>query len=281
MKNIILKNVPTTVLAADADIEELRKMLEGDSTLVLNDDGTVGEKGKQNGKSRLGDVPSSKLGISLREFLSKSDDEDSEQDENSDETSTCEKKPLGDVPQSKLGAVQWYTRPEMQQQLAFEKAGMLKYIGTPKWGENCGTLDDGRMFFKVRQRIRADRRDGTPLYNEIYDLMLVYQPNHPNEEWGTSIHVYPIGHNNVERMQKRVDESERTPKDINHLLTDDDGFFYLCTSQVDDFGTSYYDKRGVPTAETALLVACKWLHNFECGLLSQKHWNKFQEHKTL
>ena len=48
MKNIILKNVPTTVLAADADIEELRKMLEGDSTLVLNDDGTVGEKGKQN-----------------------------------------------------------------------------------------------------------------------------------------------------------------------------------------------------------------------------------------
>ena len=147
MKNTNLANVPFTRVAADADIENLRKMLEGDTTLVMNDDGTVSEKGKEQGeKKKLGDVPTGKLGISLREFLSKKDDEESEATE-PEEKPDADVKPLGDVPVGKLGATQWYTRPEMQEQLAFEKAGMLKYIGTPVWGVNCGTLDDGRMFF--------------------------------------------------------------------------------------------------------------------------------------
>ena len=277
MKNTI--NIPFTRVGYDADVENVRRMLEGDDTLTMTSEGELVKKGNEHTGAKLGDIPSNKLGISLREFLEKKNTEEEESEENNETDGVA--KPLGDIPSGKLGAVQWYTRPEMQEQLAFEKAGMLKYIGTPKWGVNCGVLDDGRLFFKVRQRIKANRKNGTPLYDEVYDIMLVYQPDHPNQEWGTSVHAYLSGDNNVNRMQRRVDDSPRTPKKINHLIPDDEGMFYLCTAHVKDFGTSYDDPLGVPTAETALLAACKWLHNFECALLSKKHWEKFQEHSTL
>lgn len=187
------------------------------------------------------------------------------------------------VPSGELGATQqWYTRPEMQQQLQIEMEVMKPYVGTIQWGVNVGTLPDGRMYWKVRQPIRAYCANGRDtLYNNIYDILLVYEHNHPNGQWGTSVHAYLKAPNDLTWLQSRVNRSPRTPKFIPHVLTDGEGIKYLCTAHYNDFSSDYSDPRGVPTAKTALLCAIKWLHNFECGLLSQEHWALFHEHGRL
>ena len=186
------------------------------------------------------------------------------------------------VPSGMLGTEQWYSRPEMQQQLQIEMALMKPYVGEICWGVNCGTLPDGRMFWRVRQPIKAERANGRGvLYNNVYDILLVYEPDHPKGKWGTSVHAYLKAPYDITWLQSRVNRSPRKPKNIPHVLTDNEGNKYLCTAHYNDFGTSYSDPRGVCTAKTALLCAIKWLHNFECGLLSKEHWDKFQEHGTL
>ncbi|QUO35810.1 hypothetical protein KFE16_04540 [Clostridiaceae bacterium Marseille-Q4149] len=186
------------------------------------------------------------------------------------------------VPSGMLGTQQWYSQPEMQQQLQLEMEVMKPHVGEIKWGVNVGTLPDGRMYWKIRQPIKAERANGRgTLYNSVYDIMLVYEPDHPKGKWGTSVHAYLKAPNDLTWLQSRVNRSPRTPKNIPHVLTDNEGNKYLCTAHYNDFGTSYNDPRGVPTAKTALLCAIKWLHNFECGLLSQEHWNLFQQHGRL
>ena len=171
--------------------------------------------------------------------------------------------PLQEVPSGMLGATQWYSKPEMQKQLQMEIACMKPHVGEVKWGVNCGTLPDGRMYWRVRQPVRAKRANGTYIYNSIYNLLLVYEPDHPKGMWGTSVHVYLEGPFDLTWLQSRVNRSPRVPKRINHTLADSKGKRYLCTSRYDRFGTDYGDARGVPTAKTALLCAIRWLHVFE------------------
>ena len=78
------------------------------------------------------------------------------------------------VPSGMLGTQQWYSRPEMQQQLQLEMEVMKPHVGEIKWGVNVGTLPDGRMYWKVRQPIKAERANGRgTLYNNVYDILLV------------------------------------------------------------------------------------------------------------
>ena len=94
------------------------------------------------------------------------------------------------VPSGMLGTQQWYSQPEMQQQLQLEMEVMKPHVGEIKWGVNVGTLPDGRMYWKIRQPIKAERANGRgTLYNSVYDIMLVYEPDHPKGKWGTSVHA--------------------------------------------------------------------------------------------
>ena len=184
---------------------------------------------------------------------------------------------LNSIPQGRLEAPsQWYNRPEMQQLVNAEKEAMKPFLGKMEWGKNCGVLSDGRMYWKVRQRIKMD-----DLYDTTYTIMLVYEPDHPRAQHGTSVHAYLMAPNNLDYLQKRVNLSNRTPKTINHVLTDREGNKYLCTATPQDYGTSLSGAKGMLSAKQSLLYAIKWLHHFECGLLSQAHWNKFQMHGEL
>lgn len=58
------------------------------------------------------------------------------------------------VPSGMLGTQQWYSQPEMQQQLQLEMEVMKPHVGEIKWGVNVGTLPDGRMYWKIRQPIK-------------------------------------------------------------------------------------------------------------------------------
>lgn len=284
-------NIPVGAMCSDADIEALRNTLESGEPMEFNEDGTLSAKGADEKKNvkKKGDIPGGVLGaFSLKDILGNDDDQqDDDSGNQSDEESRPGpdergKKKLGDIPPGVLGSDQWYTKPENQQQLQFEMKSMEPFVGKPKWGVNCGTLEDGRMYWLVGQRIKADRKNGRgSLYDRTYEILLVYQPNHPQGEWGTSVHAYLRAPHDLNEMRRRVNSSMRTPKNIPHVLTDVNGMQYLCTAHQNDFGTTFTDPRGVPTAKTSLLAAIKWLHNFECGLLSQKHWELFQKHGIL
>ena len=225
----------------------------------------------------------------LNEFRSGSENTDSD---NVASTSPNPTKTLGKVPNGILGIIpskvplgilgagtpvtQWYQRPEMQNMLDAEMEAMKAVLGDIKWGKNCGKLDDGRMYWKVRQRIKMDG-----LYDTVYNILLVYEPNHPSAQYGTSVHAYLMAPNNLDYLQMRVTQSNRTPKVINHVLVDKDGVKYLCSASGGDYGTSLSGSKGAVSAKQSLLYAIKWLHNFECGLLSQAHWEKFQQHGAL
>ncbi len=189
-----------------------------------------------------------------------------------------------EVPGGMLGAPrQWYARPELQPLLKKEMEAMLPYVGQIRWGVNVGTLPDGRMFWRVRQPIKANRVSGRgTLYNNVYDILLVYDADHPKSVHGTSIRAYLEGPHDLNWLQSRVNRSLRSPKYIPHVLKDQaDGSRYLCTSHYNNFSGSFDDPRGVASAKTSLLCAIKWLHNYECGLLSQAHWKKFHEHGAI
>lgn len=106
MKTNYYNNIPTTHLAADADVEALRRKLEGkDGKMVVNDDGTV--SAKDTNKKKLGDVPGGVLGAeSLRDILARVEDTDTATESNAQdgEKPKDPKKTLGDVPGGVLGA---------------------------------------------------------------------------------------------------------------------------------------------------------------------------------
>ena len=115
------RDIPALPFAADADVEALRRQLEGGS-LEANEDGTVSTKdskvtkptiaqSKANAnKKKLGDVPSGVLGAeSLRDILARAEEAEetpanTAQPVQNAEKSKEQKKAMGNVPSGVLGA---------------------------------------------------------------------------------------------------------------------------------------------------------------------------------
>lgn len=124
------RDIPALPFAADADVEKLRRQLEG-GNLEVNEDGTLSTKGtkatlpaiahdKANAtKKKLGDIPSGVLGAeSLRDILARAEENEVSPDVaaminefRSDEEaptpsklSKDQKKVMGNVPAGVLGA---------------------------------------------------------------------------------------------------------------------------------------------------------------------------------
>lgn len=133
MKTNYYNNIPATHLAADADVEALRRQLEGNDDVVVMDDGTVSLKGNSTAqnkanenKKKMGDVPGGVLGAeSLRDILARAEQDDTTTENNTQpaqktENPNDQKKSMGNVPAGVLG-----TDPSEDNAVAPEVAAMI------------------------------------------------------------------------------------------------------------------------------------------------------------
>lgn len=147
------------------------------------------------------------------------------------------------IPKGKL-ASQWYeNNPTL---LEMEKIVMQKAF--PDF--ELGKLDDGRLYWVGKLNLGIyESKFNEPLE---YHIMALYQNNHPNQQMGSSVRVYPI----IPDVQELIDKCGFRP---HHLLKDSDNQIYLCTNYAED------QKVGdeITTAASVLGWACKWFSAYE------------------
>ena len=155
-------------------------------------------------------------------------------------------------------AAQWYeTNPNL---LEAEKAAMRKFF--PKF--TLGTYYDPNSYYHGclywRGKLKPNMMDDIE-----WDVMALYMPNHPQAMMGSSVHVYLI-----EPTLRQVRDALGFHP--HHLLTDQDGSQYLCTTRAEDVSVGNY----VTTAVQSLAWADKWLMALELvmtGNLSPELFN--------
>lgn len=159
-------------------------------------------------------------------------------------------------------AYQWYEEdPEL---LEMEKFAVKQAFN----GFELGKLDDGRLYWigTIEPGIYETKFH----QKRVYTIMAVYQNNHPNQEMGSSIHVYPV--------DPDIDEIKREcgfrPY---HLLTDSAGENYLCTNEAGNVKTG----RTVTTAATVIAWAVRWFMSYELVLTGELTKEQFCTHGVI
>ena len=162
------------------------------------------------------------------------------------------------------GVAQWYrSNPSLQRA---EIEAMHKF--RPELRHSY--LPNGNMYWEAQltPEICGSSRS--------WNLLLVYDPDHPKQRWGGSVKVYPV-RPNIEEMQQLLKAAAVKPKIIPHLLEDDYKNLYLCTAHY-----SYINKDNtITSAATCLRYAIRWINFFELGLLDQETWADFQKHNKI
>ena len=170
-----------------------------------------------------------------------------------------------DVMNTATPTPQWYQRNDMQKQLKFEIEDMKTVLPDKiEWGKNFGILQDGRLYWKIHQPIRSDG-----LFDNMYDIMLVYEPDYLCSPNNTSIPAYLLAPNDLDHIHARLNQSDRMPKHLSHILVDKYGI--KCLNTVSGVNNTI----GTVTARQSLIYVIKWLFILEFGLLSSQHWEKF------
>lgn len=169
------------------------------------------------------------------------------------------------VPPGKL-ASQWYERdPEL---LEAEKMAMAHAFSNFELGK----LDDGRLYWigAVSPGV-YETKFGV---KRTYNLMAVYQQNHPEQRMGSSVFVYPVLPDAEELMEELHRKTGAYP---SHILRDSNNQRYLCTTE------SSFVKTGdtVTTAASVIGWAVKWLLAFELVLTGDLPVEKFNEHHGI
>lgn len=166
------------------------------------------------------------------------------------------------IPQGKL-ASQWYDRdPEL---LEAEKMAMCRSFSNFKLGK----LDDGRLYWMgtVTPGIYETKYG----ISRTYNLMAVYQQNHPDKRMGSSVYVYPILPD-VEELKNEIFQKTGVDR-IHHILSDSAGQKYLCTAESSDVKVG----DTITTAASVIGWAVKWLMSFELVLTGDLPIEKFNE----
>jgi hypothetical protein len=169
------------------------------------------------------------------------------------------------VPRGKL-ASQWYeTNPDL---LDAEVLAMNKCF--PNF--ELQKLDDGKLAWIGT--INTGIYESKFGIKREYNLMAVYQPNHPNVMMGSSVYVYPILPD-ADEMREEFNKKFGDPH-IHHLLRDsNNNLNYLCTTEaqyVHDGSDSI-----TTTAASVLGWAVKWLMSYELVLTGDLERAKFNE----
>ncbi len=273
MKTII---IPKGALAADdaalaAKRAELkRKLLEGGKITLKKD----GNATRNSGEGSTISIPQGKLATPDDAALAAKRAElkrklleggkitlkkDGNATRNSGEGSTIS------IPQGKL-ASQWYERdPEL---LQAEKMAMARAFNNFELGK----LDDGRLYWigEVSPGV-YETKFGV---KRTYNLMAVYQQNHPEQRMGSSVFVYPVLPDAEELMEEIHRKTGLYP---SHILRDSNNQRYLCTAEASNVRTG----NTVTTAASVIGWAVKWLLAFELVLTGDLLVEKFNEHHGI
>ena len=264
--------IPCGVFASDDDAvakakrEELRQKLLGGDTITLNNDGSA-TNGHENNSTII--VPKGKLADddavakAKREELRKKllggdtitlkNDGSATDNQSSDSTIS--------IPKGKLAA-QWYeTNPQL---LALERIAMQKAFPNFKLEK----LDDGRLSWIGKLHVGVyETKFHQPME---YHVMALYMNNHPYQQMGSSVRVYPI----LPNVKELVDKLGFRPL---HLLQDSDGELYLCTNEYEDQRVG----NDVSSAASVLGWACKWLLAYELVLTGELSEQDFNTHGRI
>lgn len=163
-----------------------------------------------------------------------------------------------DVARGKL-ASQWYEQnPTL---LTMEKIAMQRNF--PQF--TLDRLDDGRIcWVGMLEPGIYESKYGV---KRQYHLMAVYDNNHPNQQMGSSIRVYPL----MPDVDELIQMAGFRPF---HLLKDNVGNLYLCTNEASDQKVG----RTTTTAASVLGWASKWLIAFELVLTGDLPAADFNRH---
>lgn len=200
------------------------------------------------------------------------------------------------VPKTVVSADQWYEKnPDL---FTAEKAAMYDFQG--KKARFC-ILKDGRACWMVssrplvasmnkcanctmqncKKRCVAQNANAKGSMCRKYDLLLVYDNDHPQARYGSSVKAYLLNPT-VDQLQDIVNRTSGvSPKNIPHLLRDGNGELYLCSADTRDVSTSLDSKGGITSAATSLRFALRWINIFELGLIDPVTWGKFQRHGEI
>lgn len=174
----------------------------------------------------------------------------------------------GFKPVEKAVVAQWYRqnpqlqRAEVQAMLDIKPDAKHSFLGN---GKMCWTV-------RLRPVVCGRRKDWT--------ILMVYDADHPQVDWGGSVKVYPVKPN-LHEMQAMVNRSPVFPKSIPHMLTDSDGQLYMCTQDRANIHAGRNRGEKVTTAAACLRFAMRWITVFELGLIDQTTWSKFQSHGEI
>ena len=288
MKNGGYKPVDKAVVAADHAtanmIESLRNQLTGDGETLVNADGTVMNPADPATTSSLtsgdGYKPVDKAVVAaasaadaeraaLAEELRSGAAFAIMPDGSVGEPSSLEKaEHFMPVPKCVTAAPQWYETNPGLQKLEIQAMHEIQPEAKPSY------LPNGKMCWTIHLHpvICGRRKDWT--------LLAVYDSDHPQQRWGGSVKFYPVKPNYSEMMQA-VQASRVTPKNIPHLLPDEDHQLYMCTQEKDRIHAGRRKGEKVTTAAAGLRFAMRWISVFELGLLDQKTWSLFQQHGKI
>ena len=162
------------------------------------------------------------------------------------------------IPQGKLAALaQWYEKDPIL--LEAEKAAMHKYF--PHF--TLDKLDDGRLYWAgaLNVGVIGDRE---------WNIMAVYDNNHPNQVMGSSVKIYLV--------EPDIDE---VIADLGwrpfHLLRDSNNNQYLCTAEAGNIKTG----RESTSAASVIAWAVKWLMSLELVLTGNLTKEQFNTHGVI
>lgn len=158
------------------------------------------------------------------------------------------------IPAGKLAINQWYEKdPSL---FAAEKAAMARAFPYFKLDK----LDDGRLAWIGELNIGV-------MGNTSWNIMAVYNNNHPQQVMGSSVRVYLVDPD----INDLIEGIGWTP---THLLRDSNNQVYLCTAEAGNIKTG----KEVTSAASVIAWAVKWLMAFELVWTGDLPREKFNEH---
>ncbi|GHT23891.1 hypothetical protein AGMMS4957_16080 [Bacteroidia bacterium] len=162
------------------------------------------------------------------------------------------------IPAGKLALNQWYEKdPGL---LSAEKAAMAHAF--PHF--QLEKLEDNRLAWIGELNIGIKGDDTS------WNIMAVYNNNHPQQVMGSSVRIYLVDPD----IQEVINGLGWQP---THLLMDSNNQLYLCTAEAGDIKTG----NKVTSAASVIAWAVKWLMAFELVLTGDLPKEKFNEHSGI
>lgn len=278
--------VPKGIVSTDPEIERMRNILDSEDGGIIFPDGTIHSatdypsSNTADGKPKT--VPKAIVslpntdGTSVQDLLNEMREDTSSENSTDTPDAIMEDKPekTNIVPKAIVSSPQWYiSNPEL---LNAEKAAMYDFQGNRA---SFSILRDGRACWRVHCQPVIARRPKSAC--RAYDIALIYDEDHPNVRYGSSVKAYLLKPT-IQDLQEIVNRTPGVyPKNIPHLLRDQNNELYLCSADKSDVSASLDSKKGVTSAATSLRFALRWINIFELGLLDPITWGKFQQHGQI